>query len=147
MGRQYLLASIQDDHYRINKYNVEIEQMKSNLINSIPDLTLHLNIVVRRNLHNKENEEKIRLQAKYGGLLHNRHQSYFNEIWVKNISSRTLSNKEINVLGKGLKFNTHHSQQDVVSFIANIEDGINKIRDLSEGDKQILKQRVSTFLH
>ena len=46
------------------------------------------------------------------------------------------------VLGKGIKYATNYSNNDVINFIANVDDGIYRIKDLAEEEKHKLKQRV-----
>ena len=46
------------------------------------------------------------------------------------------------VLGKGLKCTTNSSNKDVINFIANVDNGIYRIKDSTEEEKLRLKQIV-----
>ena len=142
MGRRFLCDIIQDNHFRINKYNNLINELNLDFAQSIPDLIEDLRTVVIRNLTSKYDHESERLTTKFQNLVGNQRRQYFNQNWVKNISSRTLNNDEIMVLGKGLKYTTINSNKDVINFIANVDNGIYRIKDLAEEEKYRLKQRV-----
>ena len=146
MGKRYLCDFIQDNHFRINKYNSSISSLEHDFRISIPDLIDDLNIVAKRNMDKTFFEENNRLKLKYEHLQNNQCNRYFNKNWVKNISSRVITDQETLVLGKGLKFNTKNSKNDIISLIANVDDGIDKIRNLSDEDKYSLKQRVTSSI-
>ena len=88
------------------------------------------------------------LNTKYERLYNSQHgkNSQFIEKSVKNISSKVLSDAEKSVLGKGLKFNTQHTKKDTISFVANVDSGIDKISTLTEADKNLLKERVASSI-
>ena len=146
MGHRYLSNIIQDNHYRIHKYNRKIYQLVSELSSSIPDLLDELKIIVNRNFVKKTSETKVGLKTKFDRLMNKQYQnrSYFNEKSVKNISSRTLTSTEQVVLGKGLKFNTQHSKKDLISFVANIDEGLNKIQNISDIERAELQAKVAS---
>lgn len=75
----------------------------------IPDLMPDLSAIAERNMRNKSNTERTRLTEKFE-LIQPREQTYFNPKWVKNISSRELTESETKLLGRGLKFTTRHSK-------------------------------------
>lgn len=68
-----------------------------------------LKAIAERNMSNKCNTERLRLKDKFENL-QTREQTYFNPKWVKNISSRELTDTEMKVLGRGLNFTTGHTK-------------------------------------
>lgn len=60
-----------------------------------------------------------------------------------NVSSKILTEKEEQLLGKGLNFATVHSKQDELKFLANIETGIKQIKGITNQDKDELRLKVT----
>ena len=65
----------------------------------------------------------------------------------RNISSKVLTDPEVRVLRKGMKCNVKPTKQDIVSFIANVDSGIDIITNISEEFKYELKQKVASSLN
>lgn len=86
-------------------------------------------------------EEKQRLIAKFERLMQ-REPQVDNSKWVKNLSSKELSQEEVNVLGKGLNFAVQHNKQDVLQFVASVETVIDNSDRMTVQDKDRLRQRV-----
>ena len=116
------------------------------LSRDMPDLIHEIKLVAMRNLTSKNRTEDDRLAQKFDHLAKTQSRKYFNEKWVKNISSRDLSRNEINLFGKGLKYSCKNSGKEVINFLANIEDGIEKIKNVTEDEKYVLKQKVASTI-
>ena len=56
-----------------------------------------------------------------------------------------LNNDEIMVLGEGLKYTTNNSNKDVIYFIANVDNGIYRIKDLAEEKNRLKQKAVSSI--
>ena len=65
---------------------------------------------------------------------------------MKNISSKSLSNDENQLLQKGLNFNTGHKKRDVLDTIAALDDEIDKNSNIPNNDKPALKLRIWNFI-
>ena len=82
--------------------------------------------------------EKRRLMEKYDRLANNSQNSTNNNIKsVRNISSKQLSVDQINVLEKGLNFNTGHCKRDILNLTGALDNEI-----IVQGEYQHLKNRM-----
>ena len=52
--------------------------------------------------------------------------------WVRNLSSKTLSESQVNVLQKGFKFATAPSQIPTLDFVSEVEFGLRQVEDLAQ---------------
>lgn len=87
------------------------------------------------------------MSKKFDDLYKRQKPSFHKSEWVKNISNKQLTQNEETLLGKGLNFATHHTKNDVLTFIANVDRCIDDIKNLTLDERNNLKQRVATSVN
>ena len=66
---------------------------------------------------------------------------------VKNLSSRNLDPVENQVHSKGHNFAMNHSPKDVLQVIAQVEPGIEDLKDTTIQEKSRIRQKVVSAVH
>ena len=84
---------------------------------------------------------KEQLKQKFLRISSNR-QSFNNPNIVKNHSSRSLDQSEVNLLSNGMNFASSHSKKDILSFISKVEPAISDLENVTNEEKIALRQRV-----
>ena len=146
---RYLDAFIQDGYRRLRISNHNLEQLRSQLQNSIPDYLLNFldDTVNNRKVKYRLNL-KTRLQEKFNNLSKfNNNNVTYPDNWIMNLSSHTLTEAEKSVLNKGLNYSIPNTKNSIPKFIATIENSLENLRNVSENDKTIIRHQVNSAIN
>ena len=132
----------QDAHRRLDRFTSQAEEFQS-LCESTLTRILFSQLKSAISTTSKYAEEKKRQQMviKLKKLKLDSDKDVFNEKKVVNLSSRNLSESEVAVLNKGLKFNTKDS--DPLKFMAETEF-IMAVNDLKPEDKSTIRSYLTS---
>ena len=92
-GYKYLELFIKNNHYHIRQETFEINRLQNILLGSLPTHLYNFAIEISDNkLNQSANRKKEDLKRKYNNLINsNSGTNNFNEHWIKNISSKELT--------------------------------------------------------
>ena len=132
---------ITDAHNRIRKYNRHIEDHKATCLRVLgTTLFEQLEAAIERKVRFTTEKKRENLNRKISKLTMNQQQNTNNhQAWIKNLSSRNLTNKEEEVLIKGLNFNFKDANK--LEYLASLE-AILTTSNLTEDVQQNIRQTI-----
>eukprot|EP00061_Rhincodon_typus_P015211 g42763.t1 len=131
-----------DAHNRLYKYEREISHQKSRYLNTTDQqwtTTLEQTITIKQ--HKTKTKKRHKLQEKLRKLIHHKDKDNNKpDTWIRNLSSRRLSETEKAVLFCGLNYN-HKDANKETDFMAALETTL-KDTKLTDETQQAIRQTI-----
>ena len=138
-GRRMIRMMITDCHARMRKYNMIIREQRTFCEQAIgEEYSAELRAAIQRRTTANKNRKRTQLDSKLTKIQRIPTQSQDNG-WVRNLSSRPLSETEQDVLAKGTNFNT--SDAPITQFLAGF-DGALRSAQLDEQTQHSIRQSI-----
>ena len=143
-GFKCLELFIKNNHYRIREEANNINTTEQILSVQLPHELNCFAIEVSQNKFNRANTRiKEHLKEKFINL--NQHIPTLTtnqKSWVKNLSSKTLSENQHEILSKGLNYNLGHRKFDKIKLLASIDPIIDQLENISAPEKSHLRSQI-----
>ena len=113
-----------------------VQDIQNNLSeDDMLSLTDHLkqSEIRTKNVTSTRHQEKLdKLRKKQNKIFRPSSTTNNKQRWVHNLSSKTLSESQVNVLQKGFKFAIAPSQLPTLDFVIGVEFGLRQVEDLAQ---------------
>ena len=145
-GKRMLNTLITETHNRKRNYQIQLDAHKKTMAKCVTEHEIEsLNETISRTTAEYKNERHTDLKRKLKNSRHYRQTHKSEESnWVKNLSSRELTEEEKSVLAKGLNYNTKDATQ--LDFIADLEHAL-KTNNIEEHTMNNIRHEVTTHLY
>ena len=145
-GKRMLNTLITETHNRKRNYQIQLDAHKKTMAKCVTEHEIEsLNETISRTTAEYKNERHTDLKRKLKNSRHYRRTHKSEESnWVKNLSSRELTEEEKSVLAKGLNYNTKDATQ--LDFIADLEHAL-KTNNIEEHTMNNIRHEVTTHLY
>ena len=140
-SKRMLRLMITDAHNRIRKYNRHVEDLKATCLRELgATLFEQLETAIERKVQFTTEKKRENLNRKISKLAVTQQQNTYNrQAWIRNFSSRNLTNKEEEVLIKGLNYNFKDASK--LEYLASLEAALTT-SNLTEDAQQNIRQTI-----